>query len=447
MRLDQHDTSAFNTHLRSGRFSYARKVLASNATLSVNGSIVNSFDPGGVDRTVTMPPLQAGRFFVVANVGTANTLTVKTGLGTTINVLAPGETTVLFSGANEWVGANAPLDLAPFGRTGPTHSEGLVPDPGVGPVNADPTLRRFLGELGWQTLSSPVTPSVDFFYSMKGGAVTVTPLGTSALEYTTGNSLLTILGNSGSSPKSINFTLNQGLVDHNALTNYSANQHVDHTTVTMTAGLGIAGGGTIAASRSFDFAPSELTIVTPTLADYALWDIVAGGPRRGPWSSVNAIFDHNALVNYSVNRHIDHSVVSIVASTGLSGGGDITTSRSLALDINSLTTDVPAVGDFLPFYDISGGDTNKVAMSGLNSVLDHNALLNYAPNQHFPDAASDSVTYGRRNAAWTGVPGEAPSDGVRYARRNVGWTALPNITVSNVAPSSPAVNDVWIDTT
>lgn len=42
--------------------------------------------------------------------------------------------------------------------------------------------------------------------------------------------------------------------------------------------------------------------------------------------------------------------------------------------------------------------------------------------------------------------GEAPLTGTIYGRKSAAWTALPNITVSATAPSSPAVNDVWIDT-
>lgn len=42
--------------------------------------------------------------------------------------------------------------------------------------------------------------------------------------------------------------------------------------------------------------------------------------------------DHNSLANYSANRHIDHSTVSITAGIGLTGGGDITTSRTIDLE-------------------------------------------------------------------------------------------------------------------
>jgi hypothetical protein len=39
--------------------------------------------------------------------------------------------------------------------------------------------------------------------------------------------------------------------------------------------------------------------------------------------------DHDLLLNFVSNEHIDHSTVSIVAGTGLSGGGNLTTSRTL----------------------------------------------------------------------------------------------------------------------
>jgi trimeric autotransporter adhesin len=49
--------------------------------------------------------------------------------------------------------------------------------------------------------------------------------------------------------------------------------------------------------------------------------------------------DHNALTNYVANRHIDHSSVSIStgAGSGLTGGGDITTTRDLSIATGGVT--------------------------------------------------------------------------------------------------------------
>lgn len=43
----------------------------------------------------------------------------------------------------------------------------------------------------------------------------------------------------------------QGTIDHDLTANYDANKHIDHTGVTLTAGIGLTGGGTIAANRTF----------------------------------------------------------------------------------------------------------------------------------------------------------------------------------------------------
>jgi hypothetical protein len=52
-------------------------------------------------------------------------------------------------------------------------------------------------------------------------------------------------------------------VDHDTLTNFVANEHIDHSTVTLTAGAGLAGGGTIAANRTFSVNVDDSTIEIP----------------------------------------------------------------------------------------------------------------------------------------------------------------------------------------
>jgi trimeric autotransporter adhesin len=53
--------------------------------------------------------------------------------------------------------------------------------------------------------------------------------------------------------------------------------------------------------------------------------------------SASAQIDHNSTTNYVANRHIDHTSVLISAGNGLSGGGDISSTRTLALDTASST--------------------------------------------------------------------------------------------------------------
>jgi hypothetical protein len=49
-------------------------------------------------------------------------------------------------------------------------------------------------------------------------------------------------------------------VDHDQITNFVANEHIDHTSVTLTAGNGLSGGGDISASRTFDVNVDDITV-------------------------------------------------------------------------------------------------------------------------------------------------------------------------------------------
>ena len=101
-------------------------------------------------------------------------------------------------------------------------------------------------------------------------------------------------------------------IDHDALTNFVANEHIDHTSVSITAGTGLAGGGTIASTR-------DLAIDSAEFLAY-----------------FNSSIVHDNLDGFVANEHIDHSSVSITAGTGLTGGGTIASTRDLAIDSSEL---------------------------------------------------------------------------------------------------------------
>jgi len=48
------------------------------------------------------------------------------------------------------------------------------------------------------------------------------------------------------------FSTTDGDIVHDNLSGFVANEHIDHSSVTLTAGTGLTGGGTIAASRTFN---------------------------------------------------------------------------------------------------------------------------------------------------------------------------------------------------
>ncbi len=133
-------------------------------------------------------------------------------------------------------------------------------------------------------------------------------------------------------------------IDHDALTNFVADEHVAHSGVSITAGFGLKGGGTIASTR-------DLAIDSAELLTY-----------------YEPIIRHDNLSGFVADEHIAHSGVSITAGFGLKGGGNIASTRDLAIDSAELLT----------YYE---------------PIIRHDNLTGFVANEHI-DHTSVSVTAG-----------------------------------------------------
>lgn len=101
------------------------------------------------------------------------------------------------------------------------------------------------------------------------------------------NSTVWLTAGTGLDITGTTMSLDDSTVDHDALTNFVANEHINHASVTFTAGNGISGGGTLAANRTFTFAPSELSVLTGPSVAYVNDSIVVddnGTPKRIPFA-------------------------------------------------------------------------------------------------------------------------------------------------------------------
>jgi hypothetical protein len=80
--------------------------------------------------------------------------------------------------------------------------------------------------------------------------------------------------------------------------------------------------------------------------------------------------DHDSLQNFVANEHIDHSSVNINtnANSGLSGGGNITASRSLVIDPMNASSVSAALGDQVLVADAS--DSNALKRVSVQSIVD-----------------------------------------------------------------------------
>ena len=135
---------------------------------------------------------------------------------------------------------------------------------------------------------------------------------------------------------------------------------VARTTTDMIAGSGLTGGGTLASDRTFNIGAG--TGITVNANDIQTND--------------SAIV-HDNLSGFVANEHVDHSAVTLTAGDGLSGGGDITTSRSFAVDSTVIrTTGDQSLGGIktftgdvvLPVKASAGTEANSIFIEGNNTV-------------------------------------------------------------------------------
>ena len=219
-------------------------------------------------------------------------------------------------------------------------------------------------------------------------------------------------------------------VDHDALQNFVANEHIDHSAVQIqtSANSGLSGGGDITATRSLvvDINGTTAETVADNADEILIWDSSANARRKMtranfisgsgpsntdglPEGTTNLYFteeraqdavgsilsdsssidftyndgantitaavlpagvDHDALNNFVANEHVDHSSVQIATAantSGLSGGGNITATRNLSVDITGTTSLGANVdsADELIIYDVSASALKKATRSQL----------------------------------------------------------------------------------
>lgn len=115
-----------------------------------------------------------------------------------------------------------------------------------------------------------------FSGSFKGDGSALTGIATNLrISGSTGNDTLSLLsedltfaGTNGATIAVTNNTVTisiptgtvsaSGQIDHNSTSNYDPNRHIDHTAVSITAGSGLSGGGTIAATRTLTLDTSSV---------------------------------------------------------------------------------------------------------------------------------------------------------------------------------------------
>ena len=100
---------------------------------------------------------------------------------------------------------------------------------------------------------------------------------------------------------------------HDNLSGFVANEHIDHSSVSVSAGTGLTGGGTIASTRTLSVdINGTADLASPAVADELLISDAddSNTVKKADLASIVNLADHDALTNFVANEHIDWTASS-----------------------------------------------------------------------------------------------------------------------------------------
>lgn len=187
---------------------------------------------------------------------------------------------------------------------------------------------------------------------------------------------------------------------HDGFSDFVANEHIDHSSVTITVEgtaneiTSSAAALDLTASRTWTIGLADNPTIpgtghmyiphgsnaqeigtTPGQFRYDDQSGVFRGNVAGTWRTFATAGGayHDGFSDFVANEHVDHSTVSITtaANSGLAGGGDLTATRNFTLDLNNLAVASIATGDFLAFWDITAtAATKKITFANLVTAIE-----------------------------------------------------------------------------
>lgn len=102
--------------------------------------------------------------------------------------------------------------------------------------------------------------------------------------------------------------------------------------------------------------------------DGSAWVLTSGG-SGATWGSITGTLSNQSDLNNALNAKANKTV-SITGGVGISGGGDLSASRVINIDVSSLSTSVtPAANDYFLLYDFSASSHVKMTIDTIETSL------------------------------------------------------------------------------
>jgi hypothetical protein len=149
-------------------------------------------------------------------------------------------------------------------------------------------------------------------------------------------------------------TATQGTIDHDSLANFVANEHIDHSGVSITAGAGLTGGGTIASTR--DIAVGAGTGVTVNANDIAIGqDVATTANVQFANITGSAISSSGTITGNSIVGTLATAAQTNITSVGTLGS--LTLGGDIDMDGNTLNMNAGEITDAASVKSLAFGST------------------------------------------------------------------------------------------
>ena len=207
-----------------------------------------------------------GEFVSGLSAGSMDSFQVKGDLGTThtindgnIFVLTGGSGIQVYGSGTDNLAINMKVDQSTLGFTGDVLEVQAIDTTHITAaalITASGTVAANDNDTSWPTTAAVI----DYVASQVGGAGAMDSFiitdGSTPQTIDNGETITFADGVGAEFVTSATNTVTVNSVDseivHDNLSGFVANEHIDHSTVTLTAGAGLTGGGTVAASRTFN---------------------------------------------------------------------------------------------------------------------------------------------------------------------------------------------------